>query len=1043
MKYYVRDTFFARISNGQHENLKYIEELDNNKTTIKYIIENNPQFLEALAVSSPSLYNTIKKGKIEEDQEIAIVRYFIRFLERPTPYGLFSGVTSGSFNELTAFVRKETFFKFCSVDMEWFYYVMNKVEKTLLSSGDLRVKFNEQCIIRGETIINPYISSKYVKDNRNKMEEVKKIYARYSRQVENVKKIASEWITYSELNEVMNRINSEIDAKVISAFLKKLLENEILITECRRPISEKDSLEDLLELLSAHQNNGEYNELSYTLNKINMMRKEYNQQEIGKGIENYEKLCTLMKQVGNSGNYLNVISGIEMQHNCLSIKVKEAIEEFLPILVKLSIDSNENYYVKSYKERFVDVYGGYREVSLLELLDENVGLGNPYKANSNEHNTYNRREEQIKKVLENKICLALRNNLNEIDINKEEIDKIPSIDEDLTELEYVKSFELNVKILAASAQDIDKGNFRIKFAPCSGSNAAGQMINRFYNILEKDAKKELSDIYQELQEILYKDVEIADVTYLPRQGRLNNICSGKRNYKYAVNCGIDTVVGQQKILLSDILVGYSSKNRRLYLRDASSGKKMRVLSDNMLTSNIDNYIVRFLREVTYSNEIQSGGIWSFLRNINLKYTPTLVYKNIIIQPETWRIDKSDFSNLKSLSEFTKEFKKLMEVWKIPPYIHIMKEDHYILLDLSLGVSWKCLFKESQKIFKQKESYLIQVGESQKDIWIQSLDGKHYQAEFVVECLAEEKSSLSIKKEIPLTLSKVNKNVGGQGILKDERAYQPGINGWFYFKIYMDEEQADEFIGNEISSFMEILLEHQLIQKFFFLRYADPDFHIRLRVQSCTGNDIIEKMQEWFHKLKKSEKIRSFVVATYEREIERYGGITAINYAEEVFFRDSFLVCNILESDMDQEIATIVSVYNLFYTIFGDDLIIEDFLNQIIEPMSYHGDFRKRDKEYIKIILEAREISKKENLQDLEAIRCQKVAEYYSVLNYEDENGRLTNSLKDIILSLSHMTCNRLRGDSLWERKIYAMIRHSLHVLNEKRKHLVKDGEGRK
>ena len=45
----------------------------------------------------------------------------------------------------------------------------------------------------------------------------------------------------------------------------------------------------------------------------------------------------------------------------------------------------------------------------------------------------------------------------------------------------------------------------------------------------------------------------------------------------------------------------------------------------------------------------------------------------------------------------------------------------------------------------------------------------------------------------------------------------------------------------------------------------------------------------------------------------------------------------------------------------------------------------------------------------------------------------TNTIQDIIMSIIHMFCNRINGERKWEYKIYCLLRHTLHYINERKK----------
>ena len=60
--------------------------------------------------------------------------------------------------------------------------------------------------------------------------------------------------------------------------------------------------------------------------------------------------------------------------NNISKNIKKELEDFLDILVMSVIDDNESKYLKQFKMKFTEKYGENREINLLELMDEHMGL---------------------------------------------------------------------------------------------------------------------------------------------------------------------------------------------------------------------------------------------------------------------------------------------------------------------------------------------------------------------------------------------------------------------------------------------------------------------------------------------------------------------------------------------------------------------------------------------------------------------------------------------------------------------------------------------
>jgi thiopeptide-type bacteriocin biosynthesis protein len=81
----------------------------------------------------------------------------------------------------------------------------------------------------------------------------------------------------------------------------------------------------------------------------------------------------------------------------------------------------------------------------------------------------------------------------------------------------------------------------------------------------------------------------------------------------------------------------------------------------------------------------------------------------------------------------------------------------------------------------------------------------------------------------------------------------------------------------------------LIDSWFFIRYADPEDHLRLRVhgdpeQLC--EQFFGQMCRWASELVERGLSRRFAFDVYDSEIERFGGPEGVSLSEEIFHADS-------------------------------------------------------------------------------------------------------------------------------------------------------------
>lgn len=129
----------------------------------------------------------------------------------------------------------------------------------------------------------------------------------------------------------------------------------------------------------------------------------------------------------------------------------------------------------------------------------------------------------------------------------------------------------------------------------------------------------------------------------------------------------------------------------------------------------------------------------------------------------------------------------------------------------------------------------------------------------------------------------------------QRTFIPG-DRWIYFKIYTGVKIADNILIKDISRIIYTLKKEQAVDKWFFIRYTDPDFHIRIRILVKELSDIgriIDLFYHQFQYLVKSNQIWKIQLDTYNRELERYGD-TLIEEAESLFHCDSECILSVLK-----------------------------------------------------------------------------------------------------------------------------------------------------
>jgi thiopeptide-type bacteriocin biosynthesis protein len=84
------------------------------------------------------------------------------------------------------------------------------------------------------------------------------------------------------------------------------------------------------------------------------------------------------------------------------------------------------------------------------------------------------------------------------------------------------------------------------------------------------------------------------------------------------------------------------------------------------------------------------------------------------------------------------------------------------------------------------------------------------------------------------------------------------------------------------------------KKWFFIRYGDPSWHLRLRFNGLPSDlcgQLLPKINQILEPMVESGEIHKIELSTYEREVERYGGPDSMELVESLFMEDSELIAS--------------------------------------------------------------------------------------------------------------------------------------------------------
>ena len=253
--------------------------------------------------------------------------------------------------------------------------------------------------------------------------------------------------------------------------------------------------------------------------------------------------------------------------------------------------------------------------------------------------------------------------------------------------------------------------------------------------------------------------------------------------------------------------------------------------------------------------------------------------------------------------------------------------------------------------------------------------------------------------------------------------------WLFYKVYCGYKSADTVLNEAIKPALEELISKGKIDKWFFIRYGDPDLHLRVRflyAEKIAVGDIINCMNIALTNFVHSGIVSKVIIDVYEREISRYGENT-IEISESIFGIDSSMILNLVsfmsdKGDMsehirwkfglraidrllsdfglslDEKIETIIKFRDGFNTEFGVEKYLKKQLNDNYRDVRKDIEDLMRDDsgyEYTHVF---------NNLLDFKSNAAKPLIS--ELLNPQSEQA-LKIDKTGYIASLSHMMLNRL------------------------------------
>ena len=1013
-----------------------------------------PQIRQAVAVASPSLQEgleRLQRGEGSPAQQkrarAGLLRYLIRMSTRPTPFGLFSGVAAGDFaDETRVHLASPVIARFRTrPDMSWLLTVLRSLEADVTLVKQLRVQLNQTTYLAGERAVLPFADTYGEGDNRA-------ISLRATAVVRTVFDLARRFIPYTELSSALQQAYPRATNEQIERVLWQLWEHHFLISDLHPPLTDARPDEYVRDYLTGIEG---IDTIKTGLSRVLEGASALDRAGIGAPTSLITTLARDQAEVFPPEKKemlpLQIDTALHVKSPTLHQSIGQSAARIAEFLLRQTPAAEGPRHLLEYQSLFLEKYGEHAEVPLLDLLSPEKGLDAP-AGYEKPPRAYHRPSQRQSSTVDSRDQLLLRLIADAVNTHSLEVELTDEIQKRLERWSPQRekaplSLEIYLQLHAASREAIDRGEWAAVLGRNCGAHG-GRTFGRFFDLLDERGQESLRDLTRR-EEALQPDVIFAELSYQPSQARAANVATRPPLRSYEIAVGTTPSVPPERVIsLNDLVVG--ARAGHFYLRSLRLGKQVRVCQTHMLNVLPAPNACRFITEIaSHGQPMLSPFDWGvaadspFLPRLVIKAGPS---SKLVIAPACWQLQAEAISAHGEGPQEIRWFRGLQHwrtQWRVPRYVYLVEMDNRLLLDLENPLMAAELYDELRKNDGQYRVTLDELLPDFEHLWLRDEQGAGYFSEIVVPLLRAD-AGTPVSLPSPGTPARTF-SPPPRVISSIDRSCFPGER-WVYLKLYAAPSQQGELLANSMRQLVQDLQNQQMLDRWFFIRYADPEPHLRLRFHTREGVEpvsILPAVFSWCLQLARRGQIQRYALDTYEREVERYGGPEAMDLLEQAFTADSVLVSDLLAFQqihrltLEPLLIVVFTLDHLFASWGYQFSQRQEWTRGASEKYAFSKEFRSQRKLYCDLLTPRGPLD-----GDLEEQRrlLLEIAGPHEPF-FRELGGQVRQlagaenlwvSEDSILSSLAHMHVNRLLGsDRDREQQIYAFWRHTLDSLERR------------
>ncbi|MFD6230094.1 lantibiotic dehydratase [Streptomyces sp. NPDC060232] len=981
------------------------------------------------------------------------LRYLTRMSTRPTPFGAFSGVALGTFGDTTTARLGGTALGGAHVrtDMAWLLALVQRLEGDPEVLARLGVCVNGMARPVGDRLVLP--SCGVHGDSADR----RAVRVRLTAPLARIRSLAppAAPAPYATLVTELTASFPAAGRQRIGAFVTELVGLGVLVTDLRPPVTEPRPEAYVLDRLCAA---GVDHPAVAALREVVGLTGPAAYGDTA----TLQRLRTVQRALvpGHKAQPFQVDSALDLTAGTLNRQVADEVAEAVGCLARLNRAAPAGYdHLAAYHQAFMERYGTDALVPVLDLLGAEHGLDAPNGYLTppramvmNQH--AGEGDPHTDRALLALAADAWRRGADEVELTDEVLRRLlPPAAQDTPNTRGARTddapgrpacpgVDAYVQISADSPEAVDRGEWRAVLNG-DGLGEGGRTFGRFFHLLGPDATDRLR-AYARAREALEPDVVVAELAYLPANGRGANVAIRPAVHAYEIPVNVAPSGDPERTIgLADVHVGATDEGLRLY--SARLGRELVVVQNHMLSPFGAPNVCRFLLEVSRARYATPAGFgWGPVEGA--PHLPRVVRGRVVVRPAEWNLYPAGAqaspaaAGPVAVPRTADDVAGWRRTWGVPRHVYLADDDNRLLLDLDHPA---CVDELLADLRTATGRITLQEALPGPDaVWLRDGSGHGHLSEVVVPLIATPQEAAA--QDRPRAPEEIRRRAAPDA----HPAHLPG-SAWSYLKLYAARDLHDEIAATELPALIEQMREAGADpDRWFYIRYADPDPHLRIRTRTAPAPDsgtaalpALPALFAWGEGLVRRGLAERLEVATYHPEISRYGGPAVYDHLENLFAANSAVSCGLLRLLWDKEPglepgAVAVAAVDALYAQWGLD--VRERLAVMPRPAEdpEAREWYRKDRDYLCELLRPWDRrphplgrAHHERLTAVLDAQAAAVGRAARAVAEAEAAGTLWGTRDAILASLAHMQVNRLLPmDRPAENRCYLVWGHVLNCL---------------